>query len=295
LKPLVRIRLGLLASFLFLSSGSQAGQSPTSIPKNSEAGEAFDVAQAMTTFYGNYDVRRQTSITQLPKNTTSLPAPGEEQMTVRVLFRSFVGESVARSLFLVTYAVPSNDDTYGCHLCAPVIGMSVFRWSGGKWTMDASNRAVTFAGEWGKPPRHVELVQIGSHRTAVKIIDVGKGNGETTAILDILVPWNHTVKLGLQRTIADDDKGLCDPTGLPCYQNHRTISFAPHDDPEYFDIELKLSGTDLPLNDSTPHGRSRKVSGLEIFRFDNGTYRLVSQDGDRTFFDEAVAKRKTKD
>lgn len=291
----MRIRLGLLAGFLFLSSGSQAGQSPTSIPKNSEAGEAFDVAQAMRTFYGNYDVRRQTSITQLPKNSTSLPAPGEEQMTVRVLFHSFVGESVARSLFLVTYAVPSNDDTYECHLCAPVIGMSVFSWSGGKWTMDASNRAVTFAGEWGKPPRHVELVQIGSHRTAVKIIDVGKGNGETTAILDILVPWNHTVKLGLQRTIADDDKGLCDPTGLPCYQNHRTISFAPHDDPEYFDIELKLSGTDLPLNDSTPHGRSRKVSGLEIFRFDNGTYRQVSQDGDRTFFDEAVAKRKTKD
>ena len=291
----MRIALGLLAGFLFLSSGSHAGQSPTSIPKNSEAGEAFDVVQAMRTFYGNYDVRRQTSITQLPKNTTSLPAPGEEQMTVRVLFHSFVGEPVARSLFLVTYAVPSNDDTYECHVCAPVIGMSVFSWSGGKWTMDASNPAVTLAGEWGKPPRHVELVQIGSHRTAVKIIDVGKGNGETTVVLDILVPWNHTVKLGLQRTVADDDKGLCDPTGLPCYQNHRTISFTPHDDAEYFDIELKLTGTDLPLNGPTPHGRSRKVSGLEIFRFDNGTYRLVSHDGDRTFFDEAVAKRKTKD
>ena len=249
----------------------------------------------MRTFYGNYDVTTQTSITQLPKNTTSLPGPGEEQMTVRVLFHSFVGERIARNFFLVTYAVPTNDDTYQCHLCAPVIGVSVFIWSGGKWTMDASNRAVTFAGEWGKPPRHVELVQIGSHRSAVKIVDTGKGNGETTAVLDMLVPWNHTIKLGLQRTIADNDKGLCDPTGLPCYQNHRTISFTPHDDAEYFDIELKLTGTDLPLNNPTPQNRSRKVSGLEIFRFANGIYSLVSQEGDRTFFDEAAANRKTKE
>ena len=128
----MRIGIGLSAGFLFLLSGSHAGQSPTSIPTNSETGEAFDVVQAMRTFYGNYDVIRQTSITQLPKNTTSLLAPGEEQMTVRVLFHSYVGEAVARNLFLVTYAVPSNDDTYQCHVCAPVIGMSVFSWSGGK-------------------------------------------------------------------------------------------------------------------------------------------------------------------
>jgi hypothetical protein len=290
----MRIGLGLLAVFLFLAPVSHAGQSPTSLPKNSKTGEAFGVAQAMRMFYGNYDVREQTSITRLPKNTTSLPDPGDEQMTVRVLFKSFVGEPFARRLFLLTYAIPSNDETYECHLCAPVIGMSVFNWNGGKWTMDASNRAITLAGEWGKPPRHIELVQIGSNLTGVKIVDVSKGNGETTALLDILVPWNHTVKLGLQRTIADDDKGLCDPTGLPCYQNHRTINFVRYDDAEYFDIELKLTGTDLPLNDSNPQSKSRKVSGLEIFRFDNGTYRLVSQDGDRTYFDDAVAKRKNK-
>jgi hypothetical protein len=65
-------------------------------------------------FYGDYDVRTQTSITQLPKNTTSLPAPDEEQMTVSVLFHSFVGGPGARSLFLVTYALPSNDDQLEC-------------------------------------------------------------------------------------------------------------------------------------------------------------------------------------
>jgi hypothetical protein len=289
----VRIGLLLLAGFLFLSSGSQAGQRPASIRKNPEAGGTFDVAQAMRMFYGNYDVRRRTSITHLPKDTTSLPGPGDEQMTVRVLFHSFVDAPVARSFFLVTYALPAKDDSYGCHVCAPVIGISTFSWSEGKWTMDASNRAVTLAGEWGKPPQQIELVQIGSHRMAVKTIDVAKGNGETTTALDILVPWNHTVNLGLQRIIADDNKSMCDPAGLPCYQNRRTMSFIPHEVSEYFDIELKLTGTDLLL--SNPHGRRRKVSGLEIFSLDNGTYRPVSQDGDRTYLDEAVAERKNKD
>jgi hypothetical protein len=289
----VRIGLGLLVGFLFLSSGSLAGPNSTSFLKNAEAGEAFTVAQAMKTFYGNYDVRTQTSTTRLPKDTTSLPAPGEEQMTVRVLFHSFVGEPVGRRLFLVTYAVPANDNSYGCHLCAPVIGMSVFRRSKGKWTMEASNRAVTLIGDWGEPPRRLDLVQIGSHRMAVKIIDVYRGQGETTATLEILVPWNNTIKLGLQRTIADDDKGMCDPAGLACYQNHRRISFTPRADSEYFDVELELTGTDLPLN--SPRGRSRKVNGSEIYRLDNGTYKLVSQDGDKTSFDAATAKRKNTD
>lgn len=290
----MRIDLGVLLSFLVLAPGSHGRQEPISLPKNSEIADAFDVAQAMRMFYGNYDVRTQTSITRLPKNTTSLPAPGEEQMTIRVLFNSFVGERSARSFFLLTYAIPSGDETYDCHACAPVIGMSVFTYNGGTWMINASNRAVTFAGEWGKPPRDIELVEIGSNLTAVKIVEVGKGNGETTAVLDILVPWNRTVKLGLRRVIADDDKGVCDPEGLPCYENHRTISFVRHDGTEYYDIELKLSGTDLPLNDSTPRRRSRKVSGFETFRLVNGIFSRVSKEGDRTYFDETVAKRKSK-
>lgn len=290
----MRISLGLSLALLVLASGSHGRQAATSLPKNSETAEVFDVAQAMRMFYGNYDVRKQTSITQLPKNTTSLPAPGEQQMAVRVLFHSFVGEPVSRSLFLLTYAIPIKGQTYDCHACAPVIGMSVFAQNGGQWTIDASNRAVTFAGEWGKPPRDVELVKIGSNLTAVKIIDVGKGNGERTAVLHVLVPWDHTVKLGLERVIADDDKDLCDPQGLPCYENHRTVSFVHYDDSEYYDIQLRLSGTDLPLNDSKPQSRSRKVSGLETFRFADGIYRRVSEEGDRTYFDETVARRKNK-
>jgi len=282
-----------LVAFLVFASGSQGEKSPTSYPENSDT-DVVDVAQAMRMFYGNYDAKNQTSVTRLPKNKTSLPSPGGEQMTVRVLFKSSVGDPSAQTLFLLTYAVPSSDETYYCHACAPVIGMAFFSRSDGKWTMAASNRAVTFAGEFGKPPTDIEVVKVGLNHMATKIVDVGKGNGETTAVLDLVIPWNHTVNLGLQRVVADDDKGACDPTGLPCYENHRTVDFVRCDDAEYFDVELKLSGTDLPLDGSSRQHRSRKVSGLEIFRFDNGTYRRVSKEGDRTYLDETVVKRKNK-
>lgn len=289
------VRIGCLSLvFAVLASGSHGEQGLKSFPQKSESADVFGVAQAMRMFYGNYDVKKHTSATRLPKNKTSFPALGEEQMTVRVLFNSFLDDPGAQTFFLLTYAVPSDDETYYCHACAPVIGMAVFSQTGGKWTMDASNRAVTFAGEFGKPPKGIELVKIGSSHTAAKIVDVGQGNGETTSVLDILVPWNQTVNLGLQRVIADDDRGACDPTGIPCYENHRTVSFVRYDDGEYFNVELKLSGTDLPLDDSGPQNRNRnrKVSGLEVFRFDDGTYTRVSTEGDRTYLDETVAKRK---
>ena len=216
-------------------------------------------------------------------------------MTVRVLFHSFLGEPVARSLFLLTYAIPSNDKTYDCHACAPVIGMAVFSQNGQKWHIDASNRAVTFAGEWGKPPKDIQLVTIGPNHVAAKIVDVGKETGgETTEVLELCVPWNGTVNLALQRIIADDDKGGCDPEGVPCYGNRRQLSFVGRDDTEYYDIELRLSGSDVPLDVSASHQRKRQVSGLEVFRFDNGMYRQVSKDGDTTSLDEWMAKQKRK-
>jgi hypothetical protein len=254
--------------------------------------ELLDIAHAMKMLYGNYDMTKQTSDASLPKEKSSFPAAGEEQVTVKPLFHAFSGDTRAQGFFLVTYAVPTNEESYDCHACAPTIGMAVFSQKGSKWTIDASNRAVTFAGEWGKPPTDIQLVQIGPNRQAVRIIDVGQGNGETTAVLDILIPWNGTVTLGLERIVADDDKGMCDSDGgLPCYQNRRTVKFIPNDKMEYYDLELKLSGTDLPASDAARSGPARKVNGLESLRFENGKYVQASRQGDLTYVDRAVMER----
>lgn len=284
----------LLTATLILAAGCHK-QGTGSSREESEANQAFDIAQAMKMFYGNYDVSKQTSVATLPKEKSSFPAAGEEQMTVRSLFHAFSGDAGAQGFFLVTYAVPANEESeesHECHACAPTIGMAVFSQKGSKWTIDASNGAITFAGEWGKPPTDIQLVQIGPNRQAVKIIDVGEGGGETTAVVDLLILWNGTVTLGLERIVGDDDKGACDSNGgLPCYANRRTVRFIPNDKIGYYDLELKLSGTDLPASDAAGSRPARKVNGLETLKFENGKYIQASRQGDLTYVDRAVMER----
>jgi hypothetical protein len=276
---------------LILTAGCHK-ESTESSGDQSQANEAIDITHAMKMLYGNYDVKKQTSVASLPKEKSSFPAAGEEQMTVRMLFHAFSGGADTRSFLLVTYAVPASDESYDCHACAPTIGMAIFSQKGMRWTIDASNRAVTFSGEWGKPPTDIQLVQIGPNRPAVKVIDVGEGNGETTAVLQLLIPWNDTVNLGLERIIADDDKGLCDSNGgLSCYANRRTLTFIEKGNVEYYDLELKLTGTDLPVSDAAASRRARKVHGSETLKFENGRYVQASRQGDLTYVDRVVRER----
>jgi hypothetical protein len=59
-------------------------------------------------------------------------------------------------------------------------------------------------------------------------------------------------------------------------------------DADYYDLELKLTGTDLPASQTTPINRARKVSGVEILRLEKGKYVQISRQGDLTTVDRAV-------
>lgn len=254
----------------------------------SRTNQTFDIAQAMRMLYGNYDVKKQISVASLPKDKLSLPGAGEGPLTVRPLFHAFLSDGGVQSFMLVTYAVPP---AYGCHGCAPVIGMAVYSQKGLNWKMDASNRAVTLAGGWGEPPKDVKLVQIGPNRHGVQVTDVGGGQGETTTVLKLLIPWNGAVNLGLERIVADDDSGDCGPEeSLPCYANRRTLTFIPNEKGEYYNLELKLMGTDLPVSDADNSKRARKVTGVESLKFENGKYVQISRQGDLTNADHAAAE-----
>jgi hypothetical protein len=278
----------LFAAMLILVSGCHK-QSNEPSHEQLQANVAFDTAQAMKMFYGNYDAEKRTSVVSLPMDKSSLPGPGEEEMTVKPLFHAYTSDGGAQNFMLVTYAVPPE---YGCHACAPIIGMAAYSQKGSMWTMDASNRAITIAGGWGEPPKDIQLVQVGPNHHAVQIIDVDGGQGETATVMKLLVQWNDTVSLGLERIIADDDKGMCNPNGgLPCCANHRTVTFITDDKVEYYGLTLELVGTDLPTSDAATSEPARKVSGLETLKFENGKYIQVSRQGDLTTADLAVAKR----
>jgi hypothetical protein len=286
-----RCGLALIAALLIPAGGCHSKHIALS-PEHPEVKETFDVAQAMNMLYGNYDPREGTSFASLPREKSSFPEAGDEDMTVRPLFHPLSGDAGAHTFLLLTYAIPTNDESFDCHACAPTIGMAVFSLKGSVWTIDASNRAITFSGGWGKPPTDIELVQIGPNRQAVKVIDVGGGQGETSAVLDLLIPWNGTVELGLERILFDDDSGLCEPRGgLPCYANRRTITFIHNHKSEYYGLKLKLTGTDWLLSDASSSVRRRKVHGLEILKLEDGKYVQISRQGDLTNIDRVVAER----
>ena len=284
-----KLPLGLFLCLSLLAWGCGKPHLATSSSQTYDPA-AFGIAQAMRSFYGNYDPVRRTSTISFAK-TVPVRTTGEP-MTVRPLFHSFSDDSGSLNFVLVTYAVPKRDEEYYCHACAPTIGMAVFSRKGSDWMMAASNAAVTDAGEFGKPPTDIGLVQAGANRHAVMIDDVGEGNGETTAVLLIMAPWSGNVNLALERIVSDDDAGACEPDGgLPCYGNHRSVRFLREGTADYYELQLSLTGTDLPLSDLRRHSKARPVLGDETLRFEDGRYQQISREGDLTTLDRVVAKR----
>jgi hypothetical protein len=254
--------------------------------------EQFGIGQAMAMLYGNFDASKGTSTTTFKRADSVYTY--DEPMAVRSLFQAFVNEDGQKKFVILTYAVPSRDEKYYCHACAPTIGMAVYRKEQERWVLSASKRAVTDSGSFGKPPQSVELVEIGANRHAVKIEETDEGNGETTKVLTLVVPWKNSISVALERIIADDNEGMCDDADkglLPCYSNQRKILFFPNQKSNYFDIELTLSGTDLLASEKPRLWRARKVKGKEVLSFQYGRYVQVSRSGDLTKLDQAVADR----
>jgi len=242
----------------------------------------------MTMFYGNFDSATRASSVSLPGELTG--DSGRALMAAKPLYRAFAEEG---EFFLVTYAVPVRDgkpDSFSCHACAPILGVAVFTRKPTGWILTQSNRTVTNAGVYGKPPSKVKLIRIGPNHHAVQVEDTDDG-GQRTTVLLVLVPWHDTVTLALERIMADDDKGMCDPKGLPCYSNHRSLKMLSSPASNYYDLELSLTGTDLPASENPRVWAARKVAGVEVLRFNSGTYEQLSRSGDLTTVDRVVARR----
>jgi hypothetical protein len=242
----------------------------------------------MTMFYGNYDAEAKQSIMTTVQSTPDLRFPSGTHMIVQPIFNNFTQPLGPPSPTLVTAAVP-RDEPFDCHGCGRLIGMAVFTRSGANWVIEASNQAITNEGQFGKPPTEIQSIEIGPSRSAVRIDDSGSGQGETTKVVLLLLPWHGGVSLALERIVADDDAGTCGiDGGLPCYSNHRTITFMPGKNANYYDIELRLEGSDL--SDALPY-KAIQITGLEKLTLQDGKYRQLFREGNLTTVDRVVAER----
>ena len=153
-------------------------------PEESRSLSAASVPQAMKVLYGNFDPKTQTSMIPLGE----LGIDDENQPIIKPLFHAIVREGNAEEFLLLTYAVPDGED-FGCHVCAPTIGVAVFIKTANLWLLGASNKSVTQSGSWGEPSKRIQVIEIGTKHHAIQIISASTGQGQTTTAIELLVPW----------------------------------------------------------------------------------------------------------
>jgi hypothetical protein len=243
----MRLPFGALAAaLLFLIPSTRvaiAGDAP--LKYQGRIPSDFSLPNAMKSLYGNFDPPANVSVSTLPTTgaKSSYFDPGLE-INVRPFWVIGAKESGTTKVFLLTYATP-DAKSFGCHACAPLIDMAVFVRAKSEWSVESVGKAIVVFGQWGYPP-DARSLRIGPGRIGIELRFTHKGQGETTTLISILVPWKGEVREALSTEIADDDQGMCQDAGtLPCYHRRRNIKFVKAADPDYDEVLLTLSGTTL--------------------------------------------------
>ena len=225
----------------------------------------------MATLFGNYDPLTKTSFRKVPANSKfEANFPEGVEMTMKAFFFRAASDAGTEKQFLVTYGVPkgkSEERAYDCHACAPLIGAALFSRKAGEWVAESFNPAVMVYGQFGHPP-DAQFVAIGPRRMGVELTLNYGGQGEYTTTAAILVPWRGDFTEAFWTTMADRYED-CKFSKLPCYKYTKKMHFIAGTNPEYFDISLESSGTNI--TGTEPPQRIR-VSGIETLQFASGKY-----------------------
>lgn len=256
----------------------------------------FDIPAAMQSLFGNYDPKTDSSRYVIPQSTVySIKGSGFEigdDILVSPLWASAAIEDGKQKVVLVTYAVPAKEgnspNNFECHLCAPLVGAAIFAKVDEKWGIESSRTVITQGGGYGAPPSDIRIIHIGPQRIGIEFTDGDLGQGITTSIKFILVPWKGQINEALRTVTENDNKEAdcgSDTDSLPCYSNRKSIVFVRGTNPDYFDIAMKLSGTELM--DHEPY-KAKPIHGYARLSFVDGGYKTVKRIGNRTHLEEEI-------
>jgi hypothetical protein len=233
----------------------------------------FTSESAMAALFGNYDRVTKTSSTTIPSDSKLSEwdfQPGAE-IAAKSFFTQATTEAGITKVFLLTYAIPktksADGDMYHCHACAPLIGAALFSQKGGNWIVENFNASVMIYGQFGEPPE-AELIKIGRNRVGVKLNMTYGGQGAYTTTAAILVPWHRSFTEAFWTTLSDRYED-CNFSKLPCYKYTKQMQFVAGKNPDYFDIILKSSGTEIEHSEPP---KVIPVSKIERLQFLDGKY-----------------------
>jgi len=234
----------------------------------------FDTAAAMRIMFGNFDPVIKSSLFQVPDGAESNPNfVQKDQIRVRPFFVEDLNEGETRRVYMLTWAKPAGQP-FDCNGCVPLIAAGIFINGPNGWQAESVNRAAISYGNFGKPPEG-RLVEIGPGHRAF-LLHLTSTTEATTESEALLVPWKGSVVEAMRIVMADSNDGNCGGA-YPCYKNQRELKFVPGSNPDYNDIVLTLSGTDMPPN---PPYKVHDVRGTQRLRFQEGKYVPIEKSGD---------------
>ena len=251
----------------------------------------------MRAVYSNFDPKTNSSTFEVPQNAIldgSFFHLGDEVVAQPLRTLAMIEDGKHKTILLTSavpkasFGVPDRLNTFDCHGCAPIIGAAVFVLDPAGWRMESSNIVAADGGGFGHPPAEFRIVAIGQHRIGIEMTDGYEGQGEETTSKLILVPWNGKVNPALRYVTNNNDRGACNlgADSLPCYSNGRRLQFVTGTDPNYYDILLTLSGSDLT---EAPPFRSKAVRGSQRLTFVDGNYKVERRVGATTSLERLIA------
>lgn len=286
-----------MRGLLFLSAVLFVGQVPAASRDAKNTEPAF-VVKALQLLYGsdaeigtNKDTGRAFAIW---KSTPAIDAElfphadptGAVMSVVNLALPISVGG--AKEYLVLTasnpYSVEEKAATNGCHGCVATLGGIVVSEQKGTWKADIKNLHIADLGSWGQVPEG-QLVLIGPDRYGVRFdfddvhqgdtndwtIFVGVVGKELTKILDI-----DTGNSDTQGTCADEQQDATDgkekfDSKLWCYGYSSDMQFVAGAGLDYYDLEVRYTGTDADFNVQLPNGmKITDVSRVETYKWDDG-------------------------
>ncbi len=173
-----------------------------------------------------------------------------------VLVAPFTEDGAEKYVVLAETALP-----FDCHPCSAEIGGGVFVRAGDLWTLEARADYLGSLGSFGHAPKG-ELIQIGpgKYGFAFRLSYVSTGLGTSGLVVYASVDKDLEEILSIQTGLASVIE--------PKWGYASTIEFVPGNNPRYYDVWVKTSGTKMD------DGQLVSVEETRVYVFDNSKYVL---------------------
>lgn len=225
--------------------------------------QSLSVEIAMQYLYGNYDSKNKNSKWDpLKKNFNNYItewASGNIVYTRMFLQKSIFEDGVEKFILITS----TNYEDNMCHACGNIFGSFIFEKLTDGWYLVSKNYYFAELGAWGEAPEG-EFISIGVGKIGLHFKIGYSEQGYYTESSTIFPLFENNFIEGITIITHEDNEGV----GENLYSFDAKFTFEKGENPEYFDIVVKTTGTRYDYNSDKVVSNNE----TERYRFVNGKY-----------------------